>query len=136
MKPSDIPKIEGISTTLQELNWKGLELDVMRQTITLPTGTDFIVYGIQYPLSGEAVQLQVGGPIQQDGETYKLFTQVAQSFGNTRPLPGANGVSLRTLSTQECIEKLGSGIIRLTITGIVIIFIFRLVKRAFSKSKG
>lgn len=134
MKPSEIPQVEGISTTLQEFKWKQHDLDVMRQTITLPTGVDYVVYGIQYPLTGEAVQLQVGGPLRQDQEVYGIFSQVAQGFSNTKPLlDDSDGLSIRKLSAQERTQKLISGIVRLTITAIVVLLVFRFVMRIFTK---
>lgn len=86
MKPEEIPVVEGIKTTLQEFVWKGHTLDVMRQTVALANGTELLTFTIQYPLSGEAVQLQVGGLVQDEKKIHALFTQLAGAFQNTRPL--------------------------------------------------
>ena len=59
-----MPRTPGLKATLQELTWKGHTLDVIRQETT--EAPAYVVFGIQYPLSGEAVQLQVGGPIADE----------------------------------------------------------------------
>lgn len=86
LTPEDFPEVEGIKTTLQEFTWKGHTLDVMRQTMALANGAEYVVFGIQYPLSGEAVQLQVGGLVQDEKKIHALFTQLAGAFQNTKPL--------------------------------------------------
>jgi len=133
---SDCGIADGISTTIQEFTWNGLETDVIRQTLTLPIGVDYVVYGIQYPLSGEAVQLQVSGPVQQDQEIYELFTQVARDFENTRPLHEAGDLGVRKRPMEDRIQDFVTGITRLSLTAIAIFVIFRLVKRSFSKEES
>lgn len=135
MKESDLPIIEGITTTLQEFSWKGLQLDVTRQAISLPNGINYVVFGIQYPLSGEAIQLQVGGPEKDETEVYSVFSTIAEDFENTKPLHSFGSVSFRKLSTGERIQKLISGILQLTVTSFVIVFLFRILKRQFTEKK-
>ena len=65
----EIPKIDGMVTTLEEMAWQGITLDVMRQT-TNPDGVPYVVYTVQYPLAVEAVQLQIGGPLTHMFEVY------------------------------------------------------------------
>jgi len=135
MNESDLPIIEGITTTLQEFSWKGLILDVTRQVITLPNGINYVVFGIQYPLSGEAVQLQVGGPEGDETEVYSQFSTIAADFENTKPLHSVGSISFRKLSTAERVQKLISGILQLTVTSFVIVFLFRILKRQFTEKK-
>jgi hypothetical protein len=136
MKQSEIPIIKGIKTTLQEFTWKGHELDVLRQTIVLPNGIEYVIFGIQYPLSDEAVQLQVGGPVREEERTYELFSQLAGAFHNTKPIHSPSSLTFRKLSPAERVQKLIAGIVQLAFTAVVIVVLFRIVKRAFSKKKG
>ena len=136
MKESEIPRIEGITVSLQDFTWKDSELDVMRQAFVLPSGLEYVVFGIQYPLSGEAVQLQVGGPASDELKIYSLFCQIALRFENTKPLYSARTVSVRKLSKEDRTRSLIGGVLKLTITAIVVVFLFRIVKRAFSSHQG
>ena len=49
-------------------------------TIPLPTGATYVIYGVQYPLPKEAVQFQLGGPVDHDADLRKLFETIAGSF--------------------------------------------------------
>jgi len=133
MKKSEMPIVEGITSTLQDFTWRGLVLDVIRQTILLPNGDQYIVFGIQYPLSGEAVQLQVGGPSGEEDKLYSLFSQIAGDFQNTKPLHSSSPATTRKLSSSERIQKLFTGIVGLVVTAIVIVFVFRMIKGSFTK---
>ena len=83
LKESEFPVTEGMTTTIQDFTWRGLKVDVTRQTLTLPEGLQLVIFSIQYPLSGEAVQLQVGGPASEEQQISSLFHQLAGQFQNT-----------------------------------------------------
>ncbi len=86
MAPSDLSQSPELRRTLQELTWKAYQLDVVRTVVRRANETDRVHYGIQYPLSEEAVQLTIGGPLSADTEIRQIFVQVASSFENLRPL--------------------------------------------------
>jgi hypothetical protein len=132
LKLEEIPKIAGFSTTLEETTWSGMNLDVIRQVASLPNQTQYVVYGIQFPLSDEAVQLHVGGPAEKDEEVRALFKTAVASFKNTKPLVGdPSAPTGRMLSNEERISKLASGIARMAITVVVLL----LIVRAFTRSR-
>jgi len=136
LKDSEFPVTEGMTTTIQDFTWKGLKVDVTRQTLTLPEGLQLIIFGIQYPLSGEAVQLQVGGPASEEQQISALFQQLAGQFENTKPLHSTGKFEVRKLSTEERAGKMAGGIVRLSIVALVIILLFGIARRAFSKKKS
>lgn len=122
LKESEMPRTPGLKATLQELTWKGHTLDVIRQETT--EAPAYVVFGIQYPLSGEAVQLQVGGPIADEAGIYERFCEVASSFDNTVPLVIGTPAKLTSSERQN---KFVSGLIRMAITVVVIALIVRAV---------
>lgn len=136
MKQSDLPIVDGVATTLQEFTWKGLGLDVVRQEVKLPGDRKFMIFTIQYPLSGEAVQLQVGGPSEEEAKIYDLFTKTAGGFENTRPLHAAASPNIRKLSTEERVGKIVRGVMGLAVIVIIVVSLFRVVKRKSSKQTG
>ena len=90
LKEADIPKIEGIKISLQECDWNGRKMDVMRQDMSLQNGKAYLVYVIQFPLAGEAVQMRVGGRAERESAVSKLFAESAAKFQNTKPLVTTN----------------------------------------------
>ena len=96
----EIPKIDGMVTTLEEMAWQGITLDVMRQT-TNPDGVPYVVYTVQYPLAVEAVQLQIGGPLTLDTHVRSVFETTSASFRNTKPLHQTGTQSRLPLTTTE-----------------------------------
>lgn len=87
MDPGSLTSIQGMTVSMEASEWKGLNLDVMKQAMMLPKGGEFVVYTCQFPLANEAVQLQVGGSSQGDVDARSVFEQIVASFENTRPLP-------------------------------------------------
>src|SRR5216117_3556272 len=104
-----------------ETPWANLHLDVIRQVLSLPDQSKYVVYGVQFPLSDEAVQMQVGGPIAKDEEVRALFKTVVASFKKTKSLVGGSSAPAgRMLTKEERISRLVSGIVRMAITVIVL----------------
>jgi hypothetical protein len=130
-----LPVVEGVETTLQEFSWKGHKQDVIRNVLTLPGGVEYVVYGIQYPLSGEAVQLQVGGPVAEDEKVHARFLQVAGGFKNTKPLYSAGPPAGRELSGIERTERIVTGIGKLVATALVLALLPIWLMRRFSKKR-
>jgi len=134
LKLDEMPKIAGLSTTLEEITWSALRLDVTRQVMPLPDQTRYVAYGIQFPLSDEAVQLHVGGPIAKDEEVRVLFKEVVASFRNTKPLAGGASAPVgRLLTKEERISRLLSGIARMAITLVVLASIVIAILRSRRK---
>ncbi len=80
MKPSDIPLPPGGKATIEKFKWNDLNLELTRVIYPIPDGGSLVVYGTQYPLPKEAVQLQVGGSMEHDAELRKLFETLAGSL--------------------------------------------------------
>lgn len=138
MADTEIPVEQGVATTVQEYVWRDHKMDVLRQTLTLQTDIQYVVFGIQYPLSGEAVQVQVGGPQARESEVHSLFSRVATSFLNDKPLYAPDKpvtVITRELSTDERFSKLMRGTIKLAITVVAVVFLLLVLMRAISKKK-
>jgi len=131
LKESDIPKIDGITTTLQEFHWNNLTLDVLREVMTIKKyGVKFVVCSVTYPLEKESVQLDVGGPETRDNEVSQLFNKVAQGFENTRPLNNVSTVETHKLSGEERTQKAISGLLRVFLFGTVVTYLFIILIRA------
>ena len=135
MDPKKLRKVPGMVRELLEFKWKGLDLDIVRQTVTIPPGGKFVSYATQFQLSREAVQLQVGGPSQRDKAIHELFSKVAESFNNTRPLYQSNGSATGDLSQQERDEALVLGIVRIALVAIAVIIILRFLIRVVRGKK-
>jgi hypothetical protein len=134
LKLEDMPKIAGMTSTLEETTWDGLRLDIMRQVMTLPNQTQYVAYGIQFPLSDEAVQLHVGGPVAKDEEVRLLFKTEVTSFKNTKPLvDDSSARSGRMLTNEERIFRLLLGIAQMAITVAVIAFVVITILRSRRK---
>jgi hypothetical protein len=131
LSKSELDVIKQFSPTLQEFQWKGLIIDVMRMVITLPPGK-LVAYSIQYPLAGAAVQLQVGGMEGREAEVKKLFQETAAKFENLEPLEGRGPqLVVREMSWTERVESLFSGITRMAAVAILAV----LGLRALMKSR-
>lgn len=115
----DVPDIDGMTTSLEETRWNGQPIDVMRQVMEIGEVT-FVVYGAQFPLPREAVQLQVGGPVEREAETKMLFERSVASFKSTRPIARSRRTSMPQPNDSNRISKLSSGIFRLSVTVIII----------------
>ncbi|MFO1485272.1 MAG: hypothetical protein U1F71_18065 [Verrucomicrobiaceae bacterium] len=123
MGEADPAEFKGATPTVQNFVWRGSKLETLRLSQPLPDGRKFIVESIQYPLSGEAVQLQVGALEQREREVRSLFEDVAYKFINTRPLYDPSPkVELRTepLSERESTVRLIEGLERLVGVGVAI----------------
>jgi hypothetical protein len=111
----------GVAPIVQPFVWRGSKLETLRLSQPLPDGRKFIVDSIQFPLNGEAVQLQLGGLEEQEREVRSLFEDAASKFINTRPLHGsASADSLRTepLSERESRVRLIEGLERFAAVGV------------------
>ena len=122
----------GISISLESFQWRGTTMDVFRTVSPLPDGSNMIMRGIQFPLAGEAIQLQVGGVESREQEARHLFESVAGSFQNTQPLP-PRGSTSRNLSPDERTKKLSTGIFSLAVTVLVVVFLITLLARLFRR---
>ena len=125
----DIPKIDGMVTTLEEMAWQGITLDVMRQT-TNPDSIPYVVYTVQYPLAVEAVQLQIGGPLTLDAQVRSVFETTSASFRNTEPLHQTETQGRLPLTNPERTNRIVWGVVRLSLTAIVLLSIGGFILRA------
>ncbi len=130
----EIRKISSLAATLEVTTWSGLRLDVIRQVAPLPNQNRYVMYAVQFPLSGEAVQLHVGGPIAKDEAVRLLFKTEVASFKNTKPLVDDSSAPMgRVLTGEERITRLFAGIARLAITVAVLSFIVITILRSRRK---
>ena len=88
LNEDEIPEQPGVQTFLTERTWQDIPLDVMINRMEAPAGP-VIVHIIQFPLSGEALQLVVGGPVSRSAEVAEVFDQAVEGFENIGPLHGA-----------------------------------------------
>ncbi|HXR04070.1 MAG TPA: hypothetical protein VN836_05105 [Verrucomicrobiae bacterium] len=134
MNLDEIRKISGLAAALEVTTWSGLRLDVIRQVAPLPNQNRYVMYAVQFPLSGEAVQLHVGGPIAKDEAVRLLFKTEVASFKNTKPLVDDSSAPMgRVLTGEERISRLFAGIARLAITVAVLSFIVITILRSRRK---
>lgn len=93
------------------------------------------MYGIQFPLSEEAVQLHVGGPIEKDEDMRALFRTMLTGFKSTKPLVADSHVPTgRLLTKEERISRMASGIARMAITVAVLSAIVIAILRSRRKN--
>lgn len=90
--PKTIPQKEGRTGTLETFEWNQRTFNIARIEENYADEGLFVHYLINFPLSKEAVQLQVIGPVERDQQLRQLFYEVAGNFKNTTPLYGENSV--------------------------------------------
>ena len=138
IKEAELPKQEGIEMKVDQFEWRGHRMDLLKTTVTTPDGPKIRSYVFQCPLAGEAVQLVVGGSLDQDEEIRGTFDSVAKSLVNTKPLQGeagAPGVTTRELSSDERQKLLWTGIFKLSLFALVLAILVRGVFRTIRGKK-
>lgn len=129
-----LPATPGIDRELEVIQWNGLTCAVSRYS--MPAGDSVVVcYGIQFPLPEEAVQLQVCGLEEQDAQLRLVFDQSVASFVSTRQIAPAGSAVPRRMSATERDSLLFSGILGLTLTILVLIFIVAAIGKMLARSR-
>ena len=139
LKKSDVPDVEGIETVVGTIRWRNHVLSTLRNRTKSPSGQELIFEGVQFPLAGEAVQLYVFGPMEEEHKVKEIFLKVTSGFVNLKPLHQSskdyglksNAGSYKKLSTSERIQKLASAIVRFAIIAIIGVLIFKVIKGTF-----
>ena len=78
----DLP---GVSTTVETGIWNGKTIDITRKTTN-----DYVVYAVQFPMPGEAIQLEYGGPVHKDADLKTTFDKIVASFAHHRSIKDSN----------------------------------------------
>lgn len=136
IKEAELPKQEGIDMEVDDFEWRGHRMDLLKMTAVTPEGGKMRTYTFQCPLAGEAVQLVVGGPLEQDAEIRAAFDAVAKSLVNAKPLHGegtAPAATTRELSSDERQKLLWTGIFKMSVA---VLFIAILVRALFRAIRG
>jgi hypothetical protein len=105
----------GQEVSLEEAFWDGKTLDVFR-SVVVANGVEIVSYSVQFPLTGEAIQLTVGGAADRGNVIRNEFRKAVGAFEAT------NGVKLhagRKLSSDERTRRLAQGLGQLVVTGAV-----------------
>lgn len=139
IKKAELPKQEGIDMEVDDFEWQGHRMDLLKMSAVTPAGDKMRTYTFQCPLAGEAVQLVVGGPLEQDGEIRAAFDAVTKSLVNAKPLHGegtAPASSTRELSSDERQKMLWGGILTMSAVVVCIAILVRVLFLAIRKKKG
>ncbi len=78
LKAKDVPA--GQSASLELVDWRGLQGDAIRSVAAAPGDVKFVSLTVQIPLQGQAVQMEFGGPLQQEAEMRSTVAKVLASF--------------------------------------------------------
>ena len=139
IKGSKLPEQAGLVSRVDDFEWQGRRMDLMQMTLDLPTGGKLRSYTFQCPLSGEAVQLVVGGPVEQEAELRSVFDAVTKSLVNTKPLHGEGAdpaVTTRELTSDERQKKMWLGIFKMSVLALVVAILVRGLFRALRGKKS
>lgn len=80
---SQVPQEDGLSYSLDSLNWQGTELTIIKQDITVEGQPKYTSYIVQFPLRAEAVQLRVVGLSDSESEISDVFLESVQALEST-----------------------------------------------------
>jgi hypothetical protein len=138
LKPSDLAKASeafGAPVELETVRWSGHTLDVMKMTMDTPKAGLMNAYTVQFPLRPEGIEVVVGGIKARSGEVRKYLDSVAGSFRGEKINTGTTGPAfdVRSMSKEERMQKLITGVIQLAVFSIVVILVLRAI---FGKKKS
>ena len=128
VKPSEIPTEEGVEVSFDQIEWQAYTMDVVISKVETPGKTKSVFYTIHFPLSNQAVQLRVGGPIGKEAEIRSLFDGTVASFINTRPLNGEDGSPRDDLGKSQS-YKFGELVAKVGIWTLITFVVVRLIAR-------
>ena len=131
---SQSAKDTGVGMELQEIRWNGHVLDVIRSTMNLPDGRQSSGYTVHFPLRPEAIEVVVGGLKERDEDFRSFIKSVVGSFHGDRLNSGsfASQIELVELSSSERIQKIITGLLRMSMFAVVVVILSR---RVFAKKK-
>ncbi|MCW1912556.1 hypothetical protein OJ996_03155 [Luteolibacter sp. GHJ8] len=138
--PSKFQAPSGMEIQHSEFEWRGHKMDLLYITTPTPEGGRMGVYTLQIPLAHEAIQLQVGGPVEKKSDVRALFDKTAASFINTRPLHGEGeattpSVTHRKLSGEDRILKLTTAIFKMSVATLLLFIAVRGVWRSIRRKR-
>ncbi|MFC1582361.1 hypothetical protein ACFL4W_02360 [Planctomycetota bacterium] len=132
---SDLAEIENGTAALSSISWRGNPLQIVEVLFEVAGRGQLQFYSTQFPLSGEAVQLQVGGPVGDKEKLREYFDGMVSSFKNHHPLHEKKIAIVTPIDekpegvgrTQKVLQGMGQLVLTIAIIG----YILDRIRRSF-----
>ncbi len=128
-----LPRQKGWNSTLETRRWKDMDLQVIRQDITISSSQVYLSYTIVFPLIDEGVIVVVQGQKSREKEVLKVFDDTIRQFANLKPYVPVKLGAMAGEESHSFVQTLFNVLLPV-ITGAIILFWIAKVRKAKSKA--
>jgi hypothetical protein len=119
----------GWENSFQSRHWKELDLQVMRQEMSLSPSETYVNYAIIFPLKGEGIVVSVQGLKGRETEVTKVFDESVEKFVNLKPYAAVIASSMGADEGHSTIQVLINFVLSL-VTVAIVFLVFTKARKA------
>lgn len=127
---SNLARQKGWASSLETRRWKEMDLQVLRQEISVSSTESYVNFTVMIPIKDEGVIVVVQGIKSREKEVVKVFDDSVQQFVNLKPYATVVGPAQSGEEKASLVQKLIANVLLPVTTGAIVVFWIAKVRKA------